>query len=96
MKKLTSIVLIIATLALSILSLASCTKNKYAPVESTAEEKKVVMTLSIDSDKYEVKYELYRALFLALRDEVDGGDRSVWSGENKAEYIEKIDALIIK
>ena len=90
MKKLTSIVLIIATLVLSILSLASCTKNKYTPVESTAEEKKVVMTLSIDSDKYEVKYEIYRALFLELRDEVYGGDRSVWSVENKAEYIEKI------
>ena len=76
------------------LSLFGCS-NKYKPVDSTAEESRVMLTLTADGKKYEVKYELYRALFLANRDTVDGGDATVWSSDNKAEYIEKINAIII-
>ena len=87
MKKLLSLCLAVCIL----LSVISC---GYEPVESTEEENRTVMTMTLDRETYEVKYELYRAFFLTLKDTIDGGDSSLWSGENKNEYIEKIDALI--
>ena len=89
MKKLISIIMILATL----LGLTSC--NKYKPVPSTEEEARVVMTLNLDGEEYEVKYELYRAMFLAYKPFVDGGDSSVWSGANSTEYVAKIQTMII-
>ena len=94
MKKLIALILAIA----SLFALCSCRKNKansYDPVPSTAEEATTVMTLQLDGNTYEVKCELYRALFLNYKSTVDGGDSSVWSGENKAEYIAKIDSMIL-
>ena len=90
MKKLLSLILVL----IFALSLFSC-GEKYPPVESTAEESRTVFTLSYDGREYEVKYELYRALFYAMKESVDGGDDSVWSGENKDEYVEKINEKII-
>ena len=89
MKKLISIIMILATL----LGLTSC--NKYKPVPSTEEESRVVMTLTLDGEKYEVKYELYRAMFLTYKSFVDGGDPSVWSGADSAEHVANIQSLII-
>lgn len=89
MKKLLSFFLIISLL----LSLISC--GGYDPVESSEEERRVVMTLSYGTESYEVKYELYRAMFLTLKSTVDGGDSSLWTGDKKEEYIEKIDGLIL-
>ena len=92
MKKIIAILLAVAAL----LSLAACKKSKdYPPVQSTDEEARTVMTLSVDGKTYEVKYELYRAFFLTYKSSVDGGDESVWTGENKAEYIARIDEMII-
>lgn len=91
MKKLVSLSIIIITL---FLCLASCRSEKYPPVKSTEEEARVVMTLSLDGEKYEVKYELYRALFLSHKSAVDGGDNSVWSSSKKDEYISKINEII--
>ena len=90
MKKILVFILII----ILALSATGCKKQKYPPVESTKEEAKVVMTLQIENEKYEVKYELYRALFLSNRSLVDGGDRSKWSGESKDEYIAQINEII--
>lgn len=90
MKKFLALFIIIA----SLLTLASCGEEDYPPVASTDKEAATVMTVSYEGKKYEVKYELYRALFLNMRESVDGGDKSVWSGENKDEYISRIDALI--
>jgi hypothetical protein len=87
MKKLISLCLVICL----VLSIISC---GYEPVKSTEKESTTVMTMTLDRENYEVKYELYRAFFLTLKKVVDGGDSSVWSGENKNEYIEKIDSLI--
>ena len=92
MKKISFFILILSCIFI----LASCGEEKYPPKESTALESQVAMTISLDGKKYEVKYELYRALFLNLRESVDGGDITVWSGEDKAEYVEKIDTLIKK
>ncbi len=75
------------------LSLASCGK-KYEPQESTEEEKRVVMTLSLGRERYDVRYELYRALFLNYKSDIDGGDSSVWSSDKKAEYIDRINEKI--
>ena len=90
MKKLLSFFLIICLL----LSLISC--GGYEPIESSEEERRVVMTLSYGGENYEVKYELYRAMFLTLKSSVDGGDSSLWTGDEKEEYIEKIDGLILE
>ena len=89
MKKLLTIFLL---LSLS-LSLFAC-GNKYEPVKSTAEEQRVMYTMSLDGKKYEVAYELYRALFLQYKSSVDGGNAGVWSGEDKDEYIAAIDEII--
>ena len=85
--------LLLVSLILSLL--VSCSSD-YPPVESTESEARTVMVMTIDGTEYDVKYELYRALFLTLRENVDNGDVSVWTGENKGEYIEKIDTMIKK
>ena len=85
-------------LCVSLFGLFSCRKNKdaeYEPVPSTAEEATTVITMRIGNSTYNVRYELYRALFLNYKSTVDGGDPSVWSGENKAEYVAKIDKMIL-
>ncbi len=74
--------------------LSSCSEN-YPPIESSEEENRVVMTLRFEEEKYDVKYELYRALFLTLKPSVDGGDDSVWSGSDKQKYIDEINQKII-
>ncbi len=86
---------ILAILLAAILLISSVSCSDYEPVESTAEESKVVMTMSFGGEKYEIRYELYRALFLNNKSAVDGGDPSVWSGADKATYINKINELII-
>ena len=90
MKKALSFILACALL----LCLFGC-GQKYKPQESTKEEATTVYTLIFENETYEVKYELYRAFFLNFRSQVDGGDSSVWTSENKDEYIEKIDRIIL-
>lgn len=92
MKKIS--IFLIAVLLLSLLT--SCGDEKYPPVPSSQLESTVVMTLKIEDKEYEVKYELYRALFLNIRNEIDGGDASVWTGAEKDEYIARADAEIKK
>ncbi len=87
MKKILSVLLI----AIALLSAVSC--SEYEPVKSTKEEKTVVMTMSLGDEEYEIKYELYRALFLNHKSEIDGGDLSAWTDP---ENINKINSLIIQ
>ena len=89
MKKIIPLILILSLC----LSLFAC-GNKYRPVESSVEEKKIMYTMTVDGERYEVAYELYRALFMQYKSKVDGGDESVWSGERKDEYIAEIDGII--
>lgn len=79
-----------------LITAVGCRKEKYPPVKSSDEEAEVIMTLSLDGEEYEVKYELYRALFLSNRRSVDGGDESVWSGSEKDAYIACINEIIEK
>ena len=89
MKKIIPIIIVLSLC----LSLFAC-GSKYKPVESTQEEKRVMYTMSIDGERYEVKYELYRALFLQYKSKIDGGNASVWSGEEKDKYISAINEII--
>lgn len=90
MKKIISLILI----SLVLISLVSC-GNKYEPVPSTEEEARVMLEMSDSVSRYSIKYELYRTFFLNYKSEIDGGDESVWSGEDKDEYIRRINELIV-
>lgn len=89
MKKVLSLFIAVAILAAA----TSCAK--YKPVKSTKEESRTVMTMSFGDEEYEIKYELYRALFLSNKSDVDGGDSSVWTGPDRAVYIDRINSIII-
>lgn len=91
MKRIISLLLLTASLCM----LTACGGKEYKPVASTEEEAKTVLTIRIGDKSYDVKYELYRAFFLNLKRTVDGGDESVWTGENKNEYVKKIDDLVL-
>jgi hypothetical protein len=79
------------------ISLVSCKgENKYPPRESTEEEASTVMTMQLDGKTYDIKYELYRALFVSYADEFDGGDRSFWASEESAEAKRKINERIVE
>ncbi len=91
LKKLLSLTLIVCALFV----LGSCAEDKYPPVESTAEESRVVYTLTLDGERYDVKYELYRAFFLNYKSIVDGGNESVWQGDGKYTYVTKINEMIL-
>jgi len=90
MKKIIALLIALA----SLFTLISCGGSDYPPQKSSDEEARVVMSVSFENKTYEIKYELYRALFLSVHKEVDGGDISVWSGINKSEYIEAVDEII--
>ena len=92
MKKLTALIL---ALIMIIASLTSCSST-YPEIESTEEESRVVLSFELDGEKYDVKYELYRAFFLTYKSEIDGGDASVWESDKKDEYVEKINKIIIE
>ncbi len=78
-KKLTSFILITVLL----LTLISCAAD-YPPVESTEREKTVVMTMAVGEKNYEIKYELYRALLLTLKDDYMGDDGVLDAEETNA------------
>lgn len=86
--------LLLITVMLTVFTLCSCKSKEYEPQKSSALEASEVMTFSLDGEKYSVKYELYRALFLNFKGEVDGGDSTVWNGADKDKYIAKIDEKI--
>ncbi len=91
MRKLLAIVLAITL----VFSLVGCGETHYEPIPSTEEESQTVMLLKVDGRSYEIKYELYRALFLNFKSVVDGGNADVWSGDGAEEYVEKIDNMIL-
>ncbi len=94
--KAVALLLLFAALLTLTLPLSGCKKRVYEPIESTEEEARVVYTLRIGDKSYEVKYELYRALFLNMKEEFDKGDESVWTGDDKEEYVAAIDAAILE
>ncbi len=85
----------LSVLLISLLIFVGCTEEKYPPVESSEEEARVVITLKIEDKEYDVRYELYRALFLNNKSEADGGHPEVWSSDDASKYVDKINGLII-
>lgn len=85
MKRAVSLFLLLAIL----LSLLVGCKEKYPKIESTDEEARVVATLSVGEGEYELKYELYRALFFTYKSEVDGGDPTASGTARKRKNISK-------
>lgn len=94
MKNISRLVAVLLLVA-SLFSLAACGESEYEPVLSTGEESKVMITMDAGGERYEIRYELYRALFLNFKSAVDGGDSTLWSGDNKDELIDEINELII-
>ena len=90
MKRLIAAIVAVSTL----LCLVGCKKDEYTPVESTAEEKKTVVTFADGGETYEAPYELYRTLFYTYKSEFDGGDNSVWQGEGSKILIDAIQKRI--
>ncbi len=92
MKKIICCILLLAC----VLSLLSCSVGKYDPVDSTDEERRVMMTLSFEGEEYEVRYELYRALFLNFSAEyADEGD-GYFDTEEGAAALSEINARIVE
>lgn len=85
----------ISLLFLSLIIFAGCAEDKYPPVESSEEEARVVISLKIEDKEYEVRYELYRALFLNRKSAVDDGNSQVWAGDDASHYIDEINDLIV-
>lgn len=90
MKKLLALILIFICL----FSAVACSDDEFEPVESTEKEKEVLMTFTLDGEDYEVRYELYRALFLNFSDEYDGGDKSYWSKPESKESLSELNGRI--
>ena len=90
MKKIISVILIFCALA----ALVSCGSD-YEPVPSTDKELEVLMTFELDGEKYELKYELYRALFLNHCSSYDKGDKSFWGTAEAESAKAELDARIV-
>ncbi len=78
----------------SLASLTSCDDEFYDPIKSSSRDRKVIAELGEE----EVKFELFRYIFMSRQDEYDGGDRSRWQGADadalwqaaKADVIDEI------
>ena len=92
MKKIIALILCISALLLNV----GCKKEKYPEIESTKEEARVMMSFDIDGEKYEMKYELYRALFLNFSNRYDNGDKSFWDKESSKAALDEINAEILE
>lgn len=82
MKKILSLILAL-TLALC---LVGCDNAKYAPVESTADEARVLMRVRYGSSSFDVRYELYRAFYLTMRTDYP----DTLSEDDRAELEERV------
>ena len=71
-------------LVLCSLLLVSC-GGKYSEVRSSRKDRQVVAKIG----KYDVKYEIVRALFHTMKPNVDGGDESVWDSAEAPVYFER-------
>ncbi len=78
MKRLIALLLCITCLV----SLVACA-NPYPPVDSTDDERRTVMTFTFEGERYEVKYELYRAFALLYRDAMSEGEGDTWEDPDR-------------
>ena len=95
MKKIISAVLLLSILTASFLFSACSGTKTYEPVPSTDEESRVVMRLSVDGDVYEVKYELYRALFLNCASDYENKGEGFFDTDEGKAALQKINETVI-
>lgn len=86
-KRISAVILLCSVLLLCV----SCKSKEYKPVKSTEEEAKTVFKLG----EYEVPYELFRTFFLTNKEQIDGGNSSVWLGKDAHEYRQKAIDIIL-
>lgn len=80
--------------ALAIVALCSCGgETYYAPIDSTEAEARTVATLTVGSDSYDLRAELYDFLFTTYSSVIDGGDKTVWNDAD-AETVEQMNDII--
>lgn len=91
MKKLIALILCLSTLMT-----VGCRKNKYPEIESTKEEARVMMSFNIGGERYDMKYELYRALFLNFAEHYDKGDKSFWDRAESIDALAEINEKILE
>ena len=89
MKRILALLLVIATC----LSLASC--RKYKPQKSTDREATPIATLQYGKEKFEVNYELFRAMFLSAKETVSEGDLSRFNGSEGSALLEEARAVAL-
>ncbi len=89
--RLTALFLAFLTCAFCCLFTA-CGDGGYDQKKSTEEE----LTTVLKMGTHDVPYELFRALFINRKAEVDGGDPSLWTGADAAQYHEKIMPLVLE
>ena len=91
MKKLLKTLLLFLLIG-TMLLLSSC---GYREERSSRKDRQVVATVG----DYEVRYELVRALFHVVKEDVDGGDETVWQGEDANLYfdaaMEKVETYLL-
>ncbi|MBP3592617.1 MAG: hypothetical protein J6K14_09050 [Clostridia bacterium] len=86
----------IITLLLAItvcFSLFGC--QKYEPQKSTKREETPIATMKYGKEKFEVKYELFRMLFLSAKETVSDGDLSRFEGEEASALLEEARAVAL-
>ncbi len=87
-------ILCAALAAIMLLSVTACGED-YEEAPLTDAEARSVLEMSSGDGHYTLNYALYRSLFYSLRDGVDGGDHTVWTGSDSGKYISEINALIL-
>lgn len=70
----------------------ACGEGGYDQKESTEEE----LTIVLKMGTHDVPYELFRALFINRKAEIDGGNLSLWTGADAAQYHAKIMPLVLQ
>ncbi|NLK40344.1 MAG: hypothetical protein GX303_08925 [Clostridiales bacterium] len=81
---------VLIIICMGITGLSACGK-KYAPIPSTEDDLRVVMTI----DGFEVPYEQYRYFFLNYKKEIEDGNPTIWDGPQAAELEAELEKAVI-
>ena len=88
MKALKSTFILTLVLILLAMPLTSCTDSS---LKSTEDDLRTVMTIA----GYDVPYEQFRYFLMNYKAQIDGGNESVWLGDDAEEYIKKLDGYVV-
>ncbi len=86
--QITACLLILLTLT----TLVACDDDYYDPIKSSSHDRRVLAEFGDE----EVKYELFRFIFMSRINSFDGGDRTKWSGEAGAALWETAKSAVMQ